>query len=179
MKKNLISIAILALLIVDIVLTSIMMISITGTNKKTAALVSDIAAAIELDLSTGQSEEAVVVPLENTVTYTIPDLTILLKKSTVVNEQGVEVKAEKDHYALVSVTLSMDSKHEDYATYGADLTTREDLIKGVINSVIRNYSLEEASANPQAIEDELLKEIQKLFGSEFVFDVTLPKWLPQ
>lgn len=179
MKKNLISIAILALLVVNIVLTSIMMINVTSTNKKTAALVSDIAAAVELDLSAGQIEEEIVVPLENTVTYTIPDLTILLKKSTVINEQGAEVKAEKDHYALVSVTLSMNSEHEDYGTYGTDLTSREDLIKGVINSVIRNYSLEEASANPQAIEDELLKEIQKLFGSDFVFDVTLPKWLPQ
>lgn len=178
MKKNLISIAILALLIVNIVLTSIMLISVTGTNKKTAALVSDIAAAVELDLGTEQTEE-VVVPMDKTVTHTISDLTIMLKRSTVINEEGVEVESDKDHYALVSVTLSMNSEHEDYATYGADMAAREDLIKGVINSVIREYSLEEASADPQAVEDELLEEIQKLFGSDFVYDVTLPKWLPQ
>ena len=39
MKKNLISIVILALLIVNIVLTAIMMFSVTGTSRKTAALV--------------------------------------------------------------------------------------------------------------------------------------------
>lgn len=178
MKKNLISVAILALLIVNIVLTSIMLISVTGTNKKTAALVSDIAAAVELDLGAGQMA-AVSVPMDKTVTHTISDLTIMLKKSTVINEEGVEVESDKDHYALVSVTLSMNSEHEDYATYGADMAAREDLIKGVINSVIREYSMEEASADPQAVEDELLEEIQKLFGSDFVYDVTLPKWLPQ
>lgn len=178
MKKNLISIAILALLIVNIVLTSIMLISVTGTNKKTAALVSDIAAAVELDLGAGQTAAASV-PMDKTVTHTISDLTIMLKKSTVINEEGVEIESDKDHYALVSVTLSMNSEHEDYATYGADMAAREDLIKGVINSVIREYSMEEASADPQAVEDELLEEIQKLFGSDFVYDVTLPKWLPQ
>ena len=178
MKKNLISIAILALLIVNIVLTSIMMISITGTNKKTAALVSDIAMAIELDLDTGE-EEVVVVPIENTVTYTIADLTILMKKSTVLNQDGVEVESEKDHYALISVTLSMNSEHEDYATYGADIASREDLIKGVINEAVRKYTMEQASANPQLVEDEILKEIQNLFGSDFIFDITLPKSLYQ
>lgn len=178
MKKNLISIAILALLIVNIVLTSIMMISVTSTNKKTAALVSDIAVAVELDLGTEETA-AEPVSMEKTATHTISDLTIMLKKSTVINEEGVEVESDKDHYALVSVTLSMNTEHEDYATYGADMASREDLIKGVINSVIREYSMEEASADPQAVEDELLEEIQKLFGSDFVYDVTLPKWLPQ
>jgi len=178
MKKNLISIAILALLIVNIVLTSIMMISITGTNKKTAALISDIAMAIELDLDTG-GDEAISVPIENIVTYTIADLTILMKKSTVINADGVEVESEKDHYALFSVTFSMNSEHEDYATYGADIAAREDLIKGVINEVVRRYTMEQASANPQLVEDELLKEIQNLFGSDFIFDVTLPKSLYQ
>lgn len=177
MKKNLISVAILALLIVNIVLTSIMMISVTSTNKKTAALVSDIAAAIELDLDTG--EEVVAVPMEFTVTHTIADLTILLKKSMHVNADGVEVESEKDHYALISVTLSMNSEHEDYATYGADIASREDLIKGVINEVVRQYTMEEASANPHLIEEEILTEIQKLFGSDFIFDVTLPKSLYQ
>lgn len=177
MKKNLISIAILALLIVNIVLTSIMMISVTSTNKKTAALVSDIAAAVELDL--GTEEEVVAVPMENTVTHTIADLTILMKKSTVINEEGVEVESDKDHYALISVTLSMNSEHEDYAAYGADIASREDLVKGVINEVVRQYTVEEAGANQQILEDEILEKIQNLFDSDFVYDVTLPKLLFQ
>ena len=52
MKKNLISIVILALLIVNVVLSSVTLISVTGTNKKTAALVGDIAAAIGFKFTT-------------------------------------------------------------------------------------------------------------------------------
>ena len=46
MKKNLLSIIILALLVVNIVLSAIMMISVTSASKKTAALVSDISTII-------------------------------------------------------------------------------------------------------------------------------------
>ena len=53
MKKNLISVIILALLIVNIVLTAIMMFSVTGASKKTAALVDNIATALNLELASG------------------------------------------------------------------------------------------------------------------------------
>ena len=48
MKKNLLTVLILALLIVNIALTAVMMISVSGTNKKTAALVETIATVMDL-----------------------------------------------------------------------------------------------------------------------------------
>ena len=68
MKKNLLSVLILVLLIVNIALTSVMMISVTGTNKKTAELVTNIATVMNLELSVpGQEESAV--SLADTDTY--------------------------------------------------------------------------------------------------------------
>ena len=48
MKKNLMSVLILALLIVNIVLTVITMVSVTSTNKKTASVVNSIATVLNL-----------------------------------------------------------------------------------------------------------------------------------
>ena len=42
MKRNLLSVLILALLVVNIVLTAVLMFSVVGTNNKVAALVTDI-----------------------------------------------------------------------------------------------------------------------------------------
>jgi len=167
MKKNLISIMILALLIVNIVLTSIMMFSVTSTNRKTASLVGDIASAISLDLEEEEGAESV--PLENTVTYTIADMRIALKKS--VDENGVP--EEKDHYAQMSVVISMNNAHEDYKAYGEKIAEREDLIKGKITEVVGQYTMEEAKANPQAVSNDILSGIQALYSSDFIFDVTL------
>lgn len=171
MKKNLISIIILALLIVNIVLTAIMMVSVMGTNKKTADLVTDIASAISLDLGEGQEgEEVESVSMADTETYTISEMRILLKKDDTVDAEGnVD---DKDHYALISVALSMNTKNKDYKTY-SDLSTREDLIKGLINEVVSQYTMEGAKDNAQQMEQEILNKIQERFESDFIYDVTL------
>lgn len=169
MKKNLISIIILALLIVNIVLTAIMMFSVTTTNRKTAALVGDIASAISLDLGTGENgeQEEEIVPMADVVTYTIADMTIPLKKG----EDG------ESHFAMLSVTLSMNSKNKDYKKYGDD--HQEDLIKGEIIEAVGQYTLEEVNTDPQILKDNILSRIQGLFDSDFIFDVTLSSFLYQ
>lgn len=171
MKKNLISIVILALLIVNIVLTAIMMFSVTSTNKKTASLVTDIASAISLDLGTEEEVIKEVVSMEDTTTYTIADMTIPFKKSVTVDENGQQ--DSRDHYALLSVTFSMNSKHKDYKNYGEDMTSREELIKGKIFEVINQHTMEEAQADTEAIRLSILQKIQELFGSDFIFDATI------
>ena len=171
MKKNLISIVILALLVVNIVLSSITLLSVSGTNRKTAALVTDIAAAINLDLG-GQTEEEkqeAIVPMEDVVTFDITDLTVPLKKGP---------NDEKEHYAMLSVTLSMNSKDKDYKTYG-DLSTRVSLIKGEINDAVSQHTADEARENSHVIEDEILQRVQDMFDSQFIYDVTFSSILIQ
>ena len=183
MKKNLISIGILALIIVNLVLTGIMMFSVISTNKKTAALVTDIATAINLELEPkqegGETEEASVISIADIETYTISDMTIPLKRGTVVNADGTTTADNKDHFAMLSVALSMNIQSEDYATYGATLDTKVDLIKGQINSVVSQYTIDEAKSNSQQICQEILAKIQKLYNSDFIFDVTFSSALYQ
>ena len=57
MKKNLLSIIILALIVVNIAMTGFMLLSVMTTNSQTAKLVSDIAAALELETSGGMKRE--------------------------------------------------------------------------------------------------------------------------
>lgn len=174
MKKNMLSILILALLIVNIVLTAIMMFSVTGTAKKTSALIDDISAAINLDLknqsATSTSATIVDVPIENIEVYAIPDeMTIPLAKGA----DG------KDHYYLVAVSLSLNTKHEDYKKLQPTVSTQVDLIKGEIISVIGSHTIEEIQENTDGIRMEILQRIQTLFGSQFIFNVTFTKGLTQ
>lgn len=164
MKKNLISIVILALLVVNIVLSAITLFSVAGTNRKTAALVTDIAQAINLDLGT-EEEQEVQVSMSDIVTYDMAELTLPLK----VSEDG------SAHYAVLDVTLSMNSKDKDYKQYGndGDLSPRESLIKGQINDVIGQYTVEEARVSGSIIEQQVLENIQTLYDSKFIFDVTI------
>lgn len=176
MKRNLISIIILVLLIVNTVLTAIMMFSVVSTNSKTAALVTDISSAINLDLNANRGNTQVNVPIADVVPYTISDLQILLKKETAVEGEEVD---DKDHYAVLSVTLSMNSKHKDYKTYGENMSTREDLIRGEIIEVVQQFTLKEAQSHPEKIQSDILARVQQLFDSDFIFNVSLSNKLLQ
>ena len=160
MKKNLISVVILALLVVNIVFSAITLFSVAGTNKKTAALVTDIASAIKLDLDLADPNAGEpVVPMADVATYDIAELTIPLKAM------------EGDD--KVSVTLSMNMKDKDYSTYGEDLDSRRSLIISEINNVISQRTMDEAKESNHIFEDEILEKIQTMFDSKFIYKVTI------
>lgn len=163
MKKNMISVIILALLIVNIALTSVMLFSVTSTNKATAEMVMRISGAMDMELSSADGTAfKPAVPIENVATYDIADtMTIRLKQ----DEDGTE------HYIMIAVTLSMDNRHDDYATYSASLADRESLIKSEIISVVGQYTMVEAQADEEALKQAILERIQNMFGSDFIFKV--------
>jgi flagellar basal body-associated protein FliL len=173
MKKNLISIIILALLIVNVVLTAIMMFSVTSTSKKTAALVDNISTALNLELAakgTDSEEAAEEIPMSDIQTYDISEsMTIPLKT----DEDG------EPHFCMVSVTLSMNTKDKGFKTYGADLSGQESLIKSEIIDVFGQYTLSEARDHQDEIRQEILQRVQKMFDSEFIFNISFSNILFQ
>jgi flagellar FliL protein len=159
------SIIILALLVVNIILSAIMMVSVSSASRKTAALVSDISTIVGLEINgLPQSTTASTTPsMADTAVYNISDeLTIPLK----LGEDG------KTHYAVGNVSLSMDTTNADYKTYSETMADREGLIKDVIFDVIGNYTMEEMQADSKAVKDEILTRVQELFGSEFIYGIS-------
>ncbi len=170
MKKNILSMLILALLIVNIVMTAIMMFSVTGAMKSTTTLVGKIATVLDIELATGADEENV--SIENTATYTIADtMTIPLKSSIETDGEGNE--KEKEHYAMMKVIIYMNTQHEDYKKYGAaeELTAREEMIKSEIISVVRSHTLEEFKSDSEGIYAEITAKLQKMYNSRFIYKV--------
>lgn len=172
MKKNLLSIIILALLIVNIVLTSIMMFSVTGTSKKTAALVTDIASVLDLELEAQKDEEekVVEVAMEDMEVYELTEkLMIPCKKS----EDG------KDHYYNANVSLSLNTKDKGYKKYKDALAAKESIIESEIYEVFSNYTLDEVLADTEGVKAEILERVQKMFDSEFIYKVSFSGTLYQ
>ena len=164
MKKNMMSIIILALLVVNIALTAVMMFSVVPAANRTNKIVKDVAAVMNLELSSTMGGSDAEVPIEETLTYEIAD------KMTIPLRKGAD---EKDYYAVVSISLAMNTKNEDYEKFGSQesMLERESLIKNEINEVVGSYTLEEAQTNTQAVQTAILDRIQNLFGSKFIYKV--------
>lgn len=164
MKKNLLTVIIMALLIVNIVLTSVLMFSVMSTNQKTAELVTNIATVMNLELTVpGQEEPAPVISIDDTDVYNLTNMmTIPL---------SVEDDSAKQRYIMFEVSLSMNMKHEDYKDYSATLTEREKLIEDAINSAVAVHTEAECRNDIEGLKADILKAVQELFQSEFIYKV--------
>ena len=163
MKKNLLTVLILALLIVNIVLTSIMMFSVMSTNRKTADLVTNIATALNLELTVPGQEEVEPISLENTQVYAIEEvLTIPLKSD-----------GEKTTYMLFKIAFSMNTEHDDYRTYGETIAERKSLIEDTVRTVVMSHTEIECRNDIEGLKAEILKSVQDLFQSDFIYNVAI------
>ncbi len=162
MKRNMLTVVVMALVIVNIVLTALMYFSIMPTTQKQNELITKIAGAIDLQLQDQNEGGEMEIPIDQIQVYDIEDsMTINLKKG----EDG------EDHFAVVSISLSLNTKDKDFATYQPELSTKESLIKDKIISVVSAYSIDELKGNTVEVQDELLAELQKMFDSKFIIGV--------
>ncbi len=164
MKKNLLTVLILALALVNVILSAVMMFSVMSTNRKTAALANQVLAILSLELEQPEEEEEKV-SMADLSFWTLSDkMTIPL-----VSDDG------KSHYIVFEVAFSMDTTTKGYKKYGADVEagTYESIIKDVINNTVSKYTLAECNADFDVIKAEILKSVQDLFDEDFIYSVAI------
>lgn len=160
MKKNLMSVIILALVLANLILTAVLAFTIIPQTKKSNELIDQVCSAINIELEGGQNKNSSAVPIEDIEVYNITDsFTVGLAS----NGDG------KKHYAVFSVGLSMNTKSEEYETYGGaeGLTEKETIIRSEINSIVSAYTVDEFDADGQkAVKAEILEAMQDMFGGQ-------------
>lgn len=163
MKKNLLSVLILVLMIVNIAMSAVMMISVVGTNSKTAELMDSIAAVLNLELyGPGNGAE---VPLTDVVVHDVGTLTIQL---------APDGTTDKQTYIVFDLSLQMDSKHEDYELLGSNIGERDSLIKDSVTRVVSSHTEAECRTDfDVGIRDEILRSLQDLFQSKFIIKIAV------
>ena len=169
MKKNLLSIVILALLVVNIILTTLMLFTVMKNEQSTGKVVSDIASALSLELDKGDGTENTAISMADTAVYEFAEnMTITLKP-----DEG----DTQTHYCICKVSLSMNINDPDYATYSEQFETYAGLIKSEILSVVSSYTYSEAQISQQQICDQILERIQELYQSEFIYKVSFSEFM--
>lgn len=173
MKKNLLTVLILALLVVNIILTGVMMFSVIGANKKTAELVNNIATILELELTIpGEEKEKEMISLADTAEYSLSSsMTIPLTSETITTEGGTT--QSKERYVMCEIAMLMNKKHKDYKVYGETIADRETLIEDVITSVVSSHTETECRSDMEGIKEEILEKIQELFQSDFIYKIAI------
>ena len=168
MKKNLLQIITLALVLINLVFSVLIVFTLVPENKKVNQLITDIASAIDLDLTddvSGNYNSNLTTSIDNLAVYTISDsFTINLA----VGDDG-----SSSHVAVLTIGIDMDKSSEGYEDYGSDeaMSAKETLIKSTLISTIGSFSYEEFLADEQAVKDACTEALQSLFNSNFIVGV--------
>ncbi|GAA4654681.1 hypothetical protein GCM10023142_18190 [Anaerocolumna aminovalerica] len=169
MKKNMLSIIILAVGILNVILGAVIVFTVVPTATRTNNLISKVASAVDLELaSTDNSKNQV--KIEDIENFSIDDTTITLKRSE---------NDAKNHYALVSsVSISINKKSADYNKLKPIIETGQGTIKEIISDEFSKYTVDTVMDNKEAIKSEILRRLQEeLYNSDFIVGLSLGETL--
>lgn len=163
MKKNLLTLILLVVTVVNLVLTAIMMFAVVPSAKKTDKLVTDICSVMDLELDADKKTKKNTVDMKDLQFYDAGEMTVLLKDSG----------DDMSHYAVLNVSISMDSKNKGYKKYGADIDAKVSLIKNAVMNVVSQYTNETAQGKTEEMEKKILDELHEVFNSDFIYQVII------
>lgn len=172
MKKNLISVIILALVFANFVLTALLLFTVLPQTKKANQMIEDVCAAIDLELNSGDASGPSNVKIEDQEIYKLnggEKMTMTFAPS-----QG----DSKDHHLIANFSLTMNKKSDGYSAYGpTTLTEQEERIKNLICGIIDNYDVNAFKHDKDTVYKEILMELQKMYGGDFIVGVNVSEVL--
>ena len=168
MKKSMLNVIILALVLVNLVLTVILTFSLVSTNKKTNSLINKVAQIIDLDVAGGVSNNnsSTGSGIEN-VSY------IDIKNNDSTDIIVSYVDNGKTRYAVLSVSVGLNSKAKHYSTESTSVDNGMKVLVNKITNEANKYTYSTISANKSTMETDLLKEFQELFKTETIQSVLI------
>ena len=166
MKKNILSIIVIALLIINIVLNVVMLFAIVPSSKKASKLIDKVASAIDIEIESDTEGKDYEISYLVPYVFTSENLTISLKKMDGDN---------KDRYAVITgISISLNTKDEDYETVSAYITSNEIKLKDIILSTFAKYDKDYAQNHVEDIKEEILVEFasKDCLDSDVVVDIS-------
>lgn len=172
MKKNIFSIIITALTVVNVVLTAILFFVMMPTFQKTNELVTKVASVLNIELVEGGAaieEQYKPSDLEYTDVTFDAQQTINLNQS----QDG------KAHYALFDgYTVGVNTEADDYDDYKTDkITSYQSTITDIIRSVMQSHNNDDISE--ERIKKESLEQIREKFDTKAIVEITLKNFMHQ
>ena len=173
MKKNMLAVVILAATLINLTLTAVSLFVVVPNAKQTNALITKVLQVIDLEL------ESPIPMANNSIDITDLETYLLNENNEIYVTLTNETNETKTHMASVKCSLSINKKSEDYSTLQPLIAEQEDRIIEIVSKVIEGYKKSNLLENKELIKETILTEVQALFGSDFIVNVTFSQFLAQ
>lgn len=171
MKKNLITVLILALCIINLAFNILLVFTFVPSVKKTNKLVGDIMAVLDLEMSSQTAGNS---------GFDVSNLApFQLEQSNPINLAADGSGAL--HVVQYGLTINLDKTASDYSDASANLTNSTALIYDMCRNIIGKYTYDQViDVNVQnQIKAELLASLKETFNTECIYSVSFYNWVAQ
>lgn len=171
MKKNILTIIVIAICVVNMVLTSVMLFVMLPAFSSMNKIVTQVASILNLELESGENA------------YSLADLEV---KSVMFdasgNSQTINLMPSGDgesHFGLITgVKFNLNTTAEDYKDVADIIDNKSSILMGVVKEVIASFTKETISEN--AVKEQAMQKISdKLGGSSCIVDISLDGFMYQ
>ena len=166
MKKNLITVVILAISIINLVFNILLVFVFMPSTSKTNKLITDIAEGLDI-------EDDSTFDVSNLAHYQL--------------EQGNPINLKNDgsgdlHVVQYGLTINMDKTASDYSKVSANIEASTAMIYDMARNIIGSYTYTEVidgETTTNKIKEELLKQLKETFNTECIYSVSFYNWVAQ
>ena len=171
MKKNIFTIIVIALCVVNLVLTSVMLFVMLPAFSSMNKVITQVATILNLELESGENS------------YSLSDLdikTVTFDKDG--KSQNINLVSNGDgetHFGIISgVKFHLNTKAEDYSDVVDVIDKKASVLTAVIKEVIASFSIDNISES--AVKEQAMEKIaDKLGGSSCVVDISFDGFMYQ
>lgn len=162
MRRNMLAIVILAATLINLTLLAVLVFTVIPKAKRTDALIEKIVSAIELETESGIGKNYGEIAPEDQEEYVFQNEYVNLKPI-----------GDEANVAMANITITVNKKHDDYATVQPLIEGKKTKIVAAVSSVLSDYAAAEVSLYSEEINELALEKIREIFQSKCVIEVTL------
>lgn len=169
MKKNILTIVIMASTVMNLILTIVMVFSIVPAMNKTNKLIDKVASVIDLEL---EDEEESDYSVEDLEAYEIP-----FESKQTINLKADEGDSESHFVVIDGITVSFNKKADDYSKISESVKAANVYICDFVKEAISENTLTTLDEN--AVKEAALAEIQDFYDSKCIVRISLSGFMFQ
>ncbi len=169
MKKNILTIVIMAASIINLILTAVLIFTVMPAMNKTSNLIDKVASVVDLEIESKNKGEELT-PIKDMDTF------------TVTYETNVNINLQKDagddtnHYAVISgIVVSFNKEEDGYSDVKALMEANSVYVEDIVKETISSYTA--STISQPAIKEEAVKKLQERYDTKSIVDLSLPGYL--
>lgn len=169
MKKNILSIIILAATLVNLTLSAVMLFVYLPNAQKMNTLITKICQTIDLELESP-------LPADKTEPVAATDLEPIV----VGDNMAISLTKGEDgkvHYIQVTASVVLNKKAEDYKTIQPLMETQSARIKEIIQDCISDLTYENHLDSKDLVKEEILEKLQEEFDTDCIYRIDFGLYL--